>query len=83
MIALSADDLADLRRWAICGATIVIAHGAIAAGLVNRREQIEPAFADIVNRLAIEARMAIAASLREIIERAVKAELDALRARRR
>jgi protein TonB len=43
MIALSADDLADLRRWAICGATIVIAHGAIAAGLVNRREQIEPA----------------------------------------
>jgi len=47
------------------------------------REQIEPAFADIVNRLAIEARMAIAASLREIIERAVKAELDALRARRR
>ncbi len=47
------------------------------------REQIEPAFVDIVNRLAIEARMAIAASLREIIERAVKAELHALRARRR
>jgi periplasmic protein TonB len=43
MMALSADDLADLRRWAICGATIVIAHGTVAAGMVNWREQIEPA----------------------------------------
>ena len=43
MIALSADDLADLRRWAICGAIVVIAHGALAAGMVKWREQIEPA----------------------------------------
>ena len=43
MIALSADDLADLRRWAICGAIIVIAHGAVAARMVTWREEIEPA----------------------------------------
>jgi periplasmic protein TonB len=43
MTALSAQDLADLRRWAICGAVIVLAHGAIAAGTVNWREEIEAA----------------------------------------
>ena len=43
MIALSADNIADLRRWAICGAIVVIAHGALAAGMVKWREQIEPA----------------------------------------
>jgi protein TonB len=43
MMALSAQDLADLRRWAICGAVIVLAHGAIAAGTVNWREEIEAA----------------------------------------
>jgi len=43
MMALSAEDLADLRRWAICGAVIVLAHGAIAAGTVNWREEIEAA----------------------------------------
>jgi periplasmic protein TonB len=43
MMALSAEDLADLRRWAICGAIVVLAHGAIAAGMVNRRDEIEPA----------------------------------------
>ena len=43
MMTLRADDLADLRRWGICGAIVVIAHGAIAAGLVNWRKQIEPA----------------------------------------
>jgi protein TonB len=43
MMALSAQDLADLRRWAICGAVIVLAHGAIAAGMVNWRDTIEPA----------------------------------------
>ena len=42
-MALSAEDLADLRRWAICGAVIVFAHGAIAAGMVTWREAIEPA----------------------------------------
>jgi len=43
MMALSAEDLADLRRWAICGAVIVFAHGAIAAGMVTWHESIEPA----------------------------------------
>src|SRR5262249_50749092 len=43
IMALSAEDLADLRRWAICGAVIVLAHGAIAAGTVNWREEIEAA----------------------------------------
>jgi len=42
-MALSAEDLADLRRWAICGAVIVFAHGAIAAGMVTWHESIEPA----------------------------------------
>jgi periplasmic protein TonB len=41
MIALAADDIADLRRWAICGAVIVLAHGGIAAGMVNWGEPIE------------------------------------------
>jgi protein TonB len=43
MMALSAQDLADLRRWAICGAVIVLVHGTIAASVVNWREEIEPA----------------------------------------
>jgi hypothetical protein len=43
MTALSAEDLADLRRWAICAAIIVVAHGAIAAGMVNWRDEIQPA----------------------------------------
>jgi len=28
---LTAEDLVDLRRWAICGAVVLLAHGAIAA----------------------------------------------------
>jgi periplasmic protein TonB len=43
MMALSAQDLADLRRWSICGAVIVLAHGTIAASVVNWHETIEPA----------------------------------------
>jgi hypothetical protein len=35
MMALSAEDFADLRRWAICGAIIVLAHGAIASKPVD------------------------------------------------
>jgi hypothetical protein len=42
MKALSAEDVADLRRWLISGAVIVLAHGAIAAGMVNWRDEIEP-----------------------------------------
>jgi protein TonB len=43
MTALSAEDLADICRWAICGAVIVLAHGAIAAGAISWREEIEAA----------------------------------------
>src|SRR5262249_8098991 len=42
-MVLSAEYAADLRRWAISGAIIVLAHGAIAAGMVNWRDEIEPA----------------------------------------
>src|SRR6266576_5441505 len=42
MMALSADDVADLRRWLICGAIVVLAHGAIAAAVVKWRDEIEP-----------------------------------------
>ena len=42
-MALSAEDFTDLRRWAISAAIVVLAHGAIAAGMVTWREEIEPA----------------------------------------
>jgi protein TonB len=35
MIALAPEDLADLRRWAICAAVVVLAYGGIAAGMVT------------------------------------------------
>src|SRR5262249_43249605 len=41
--AMMAEDRADLRRWVMCGADIVFAHGAIAAGMVTWRDEIEPA----------------------------------------
>jgi periplasmic protein TonB len=41
MIGLAAEDLADLRRWAICGAVVVLAHGGIATAMVTWREPIE------------------------------------------
>jgi periplasmic protein TonB len=43
MMALSADDVADLRRWLISGAIVVFAHGAIAATVINWRDTTEPA----------------------------------------
>jgi periplasmic protein TonB len=43
MMALSADDVADLRRWLISGAIVVLAHGAIAATVVTWRDVIAPA----------------------------------------
>jgi len=43
MMVLSAEYAADLRRWAISGAIILLAHGGIAAGMVNWRDEIEPA----------------------------------------
>jgi protein TonB len=43
MMALSAEYVADLRRWLISGAIIVLAHGGIAAGMVSWRDEIEPA----------------------------------------
>jgi periplasmic protein TonB len=43
MIALVAEDLADLRRWAICGAIVVFAHGGLAAGMVTWHEEARSA----------------------------------------
>jgi protein TonB len=43
MIALAPDDVADLRRWVISAVVVVLAHGAIAAGMVRWRDSIEPA----------------------------------------
>src|SRR5258708_13137191 len=43
MMVLSAEYAADLRRWGISGAIIVLAHGGFAAGMVNWRDEIEPA----------------------------------------
>jgi protein TonB len=50
-MALSPEDIADLRRWAICGAVIVLAHGGIAAGALNwddPDESAEPAAAIVI-----------------------------------
>src|ERR671930_652317 len=52
MMALSADDVADLRRWLTSGAIVVLAHAAIAATVVNWREEIEapePAAAIVID----------------------------------
>src|SRR5262249_19306842 len=43
VMALSAEQFADLRRWMISAAIVVLAHGAIAAGLVPWCDDIEPA----------------------------------------
>jgi protein TonB len=52
MIGLAAEDLVDLRRWAICGAVVVLAHGGIAAAMVTWHESIEasePAAAIVID----------------------------------
>ena len=44
-------DLADLRRWAVCAAVVVLAYGGIAAGMVTRHEDdggAEPAAAIVI-----------------------------------
>jgi protein TonB len=43
MILLAAEDTAELRRWLISAAIVVLAHGAGAAAMVAWREQVEPA----------------------------------------
>ena len=51
MMGFAADDLVDLRRWAICGAIVVLTHGGIAAAMVNWRdsdEAAEPAAAIVI-----------------------------------
>ena len=50
MIALAAEDLADLRRWLISGAIVVLAHGALAAAVALRQENepAEPAGAIVI-----------------------------------
>ena len=42
MIALAIEDVADLRRWLISGAVVVLAHGAIAAAMLPWHEESEP-----------------------------------------
>ena len=42
MIALAPEDVADLRRWAICAAVIVLVHGGVAAAMVKWHQPIEP-----------------------------------------
>jgi periplasmic protein TonB len=42
MIVLAAADIADLRRWLISGAIVVLAHGAIAGAMVAWRQETEP-----------------------------------------
>ena len=51
MIALAPEDLADLRRWAVCAAVVVLAYGGIAAGMVTWHEDdggAEPAAAIVI-----------------------------------
>ena len=50
MIALSPEDIADLRRWAICGAVIVLAHGlpAWVVAWPDPDESAEPAAAIVI-----------------------------------
>ena len=42
MIAVSHEDLTDLRRWLISGALVILAHGGIAAAMVTWHEAVEP-----------------------------------------
>ena len=43
MIGSSHEDLADLRRWVISGALVILAHGGIAAAMVSWHEPVESA----------------------------------------
>ena len=43
MIALTPEDIVDLRRWAISGAVVVAAYGGIATAMVTWHDPIEPA----------------------------------------
>src|SRR5712691_5227654 len=43
MIALAAEDLADLRRWAISAAVVVTAYGGIAAAMVTWHDIVDGA----------------------------------------
>ena len=50
MIALGAEELADLRRWLISGAIVVLAHGAVAAAVAWRQDSdpVDPAGAIVI-----------------------------------
>ena len=51
MIGFAAEDLVDLRRWAICGAIVVLTHAGIAAAMVgwgDPDEAAEPAAAIVI-----------------------------------
>jgi len=42
MMAFSPEDLADLKRWALSAAVVVLAYGGIAAAMVTWHEPVEP-----------------------------------------
>jgi len=52
MIALAAEDVADLRRWMISGAIVVLAYGGVAAAVIGWRDPIEPA--ELAGAIVIE-----------------------------
>jgi protein TonB len=62
-MTLSAEDLADLRRWAISGGLVVLAYGAIAAAMVTWHEPIEPD--DLAGAIVIEFAPVLAAPVKQ------------------
>jgi hypothetical protein len=43
MMALTAEDLADLRRWLFAGVVVLLAHGFGAAAILRWHEPVDPA----------------------------------------
>ena len=62
-MTFSAEDLADLRRWAISGGLVVLAYGAIAAAMVTWHEPIEPD--DLAGAIVIEFAPVLAAPVKQ------------------
>jgi protein TonB len=59
MIALASEDVADLRRWALSGAAVLLAYGALAAAIVDWHDPVEPA--DLTGAIVIEFAPVVAA----------------------
>jgi protein TonB len=73
MIALAAEDLADLRRWAISGAVVVAAYGGIATAMVAWHDPIEEA--QPAGAIVIEFAPVLAGPVPEQIENAAPGPL--------